>query len=81
MLRADLLKDGIREDLVIFMRYTSEELDEDLKAKDMYKGIKACMTDGGRYYLLLDEVQRNLNIPLRTIYLHPCLYTFLCRIS
>ena len=57
MLRADLLKDGIRVDHVIFMRYTSEELDEDLTAKDMYKGIKARMTDGGRYYLLLDEVQ------------------------
>ena len=37
MLRADLLKDGIREDHVIFMRYTSEELDEDLAAKDMYQ--------------------------------------------
>lgn len=37
MLRADLLKDGIREDHVIFMRYTSEELDEDLTAKDMYQ--------------------------------------------
>lgn len=57
MLRADLLKNGIREDHVIFMRYTSEELDEDLTAKDMYQGIKARMTDGGRYYLLLNEVQ------------------------
>ena len=57
MLRADLLKDGIRVDHVIFMRYTSEELDEDLTAKDMYKGIKARMTDGGRCYLLLNEVQ------------------------
>lgn len=37
MLRADLLKDGIREDHVIFMRYTSEELDEDLAVKDMYQ--------------------------------------------
>lgn len=37
MLRADLLKDGIREDLVIFIRYTSEELDEDLAVKDMYQ--------------------------------------------
>lgn len=57
MLRADLLKDGIREDHVIFMRYTSEELDEDLTAKDMYQGIKARMTGGGRYYLFLDDVQ------------------------
>lgn len=37
MFRADLLKDGIREDHVIFMRYTSEELDEDLAVKDMYQ--------------------------------------------
>lgn len=37
MLRADLLKDGIREDHVIFVRYTSEELDEDLAVKDMYQ--------------------------------------------
>ena len=37
MLRADLLKDGIRGDHVIFMRYTSEELDEDLAVKDMYQ--------------------------------------------
>lgn len=57
MLRADLLKDGIREDHVIFMRYTPEELDEDLTAKDMYQGIKARMTGGGRYYLFLDDVQ------------------------
>ena len=76
MLRADLLKDGIREDHVIFMRCTSEELDEDLKAKDMYKGIKACMTDGGRYYLLAksqhtspDDISPSLsiNFPLQNI--------------
>lgn len=57
MLKADLLKSGIKGDHIIFMRYTSEELDEGMTDKDMYQGIKARMADGGRYYLLLDEVQ------------------------
>ena len=57
MLKSDLLKDGIREDHIIFIRYTSEELDDGMKTKDMYFDIKTRMADGGRYYLLLDEVQ------------------------
>ena len=57
MLKADLLKSGIKGDHIIFMRYTSEELVEGMTDKDMYQGIKARMADGGRYYLLLDEVQ------------------------
>ena len=57
MLKADLLKSGIKGDHIIFMHYTSEELDEGMTDKDMYQGIKARMADGGRYYLLLDEVQ------------------------
>ena len=57
MFRADLLKDGVREDHIIFMRYTSEALDEAMTARAMYQGIKSRMADGGRYYLLLDEVQ------------------------
>ena len=57
MLRADLLEDGVREDHIIFMRYTSGALDEAMTARAMYQGIKSRMADGGRYYLLLDEVQ------------------------
>lgn len=57
MLKADLLKDGIRENHIIFMRYTSEEFDDGMTAKDMYQSIKMRMTDRGRYYLLLDEIQ------------------------
>lgn len=57
MLRADLLEDGVREDHIIFMRYTSEALDEAMTARAMYQGIKSRMADGGRYYLFLDEVQ------------------------
>ena len=56
MLRADLLKDGVSEDHIIFMRYTSEALDEAMTARAMYQGIQSRMADGGRYYLLLDEV-------------------------
>lgn len=57
MLRDDLLKSGIAADHIVNMRYTSEEFDDGMSDKDMYHGIKQKMTDGGRYYLLLDEVQ------------------------
>ena len=39
------------------MRDTSEDFDDGMTDKDMYQGIKEQMTDDGRYYLLLDEVQ------------------------
>ena len=57
MLKEDLIKSGISTDHVISMRYTSEDFDDGMTDKDMYNGIKNKMTDGGRYYLLLDEVQ------------------------
>ena len=57
MLKDDLLGSGIAADHVIHLRYTSEELDEGMTAKQMYRDIKEKMTDGQRYYLLLDEVQ------------------------
>lgn len=57
MLKDDLLGSGIAADHVIYLRYTSEELDEGMTAKQMYRDIKEKMTDGERYYLLLDEVQ------------------------
>lgn len=57
MLRDDLLQSGVEPSHIITMRYTSEELDEDMTDKDMYRAIKAKMTGEGRYYLLLDEVQ------------------------
>jgi len=53
-----LLKSGVNPDHIINMRYTSEELDADLTDKDMYNHIKEKMSDSGRYYLLLDEVQK-----------------------
>ena len=57
MLRDDLLESGIASDHIISMRYTSEDFDDGMTDKDMYNGIKVKMTDKGRYYLLLDEVQ------------------------
>ena len=57
MLWDDLLKSGIDADHIISMRYTSEDYDDGMTDKDMYQGIKERMTDDGRYYLLLDEVQ------------------------
>lgn len=57
MLYDDLLKSGIAEDHIIRMRYTSEEFDDGMTDKDMYRDIKEQMKDDGRYYLLLDEVQ------------------------
>ena len=57
MLKADLLGSGVGEDHIILMRYTSEELSAGMTDRDMYQGIKERMTDAGRYYLLLDEVQ------------------------
>ena len=57
MLKDDLLGSGIVADHVIHLRYTSEELDEGMTAKQMYQNIREKMTDSERYYLLLDEVQ------------------------
>ena len=57
MLRDNLVENGISIDHIISMRYTSEDFDEGMTDKDMYKGIKDKMTDNERYYLLLDEVQ------------------------
>ena len=57
MLKDDLFGNGIAADHVIHLRYTSEDLDDSMTAKQMYRDIKEKMTDGERYYLLLDEVQ------------------------
>lgn len=57
MLREDLLQNGIDENHIICMRYTSEDFQDGMNDKDMYHGIREKMTDNRRYYLLLDEVQ------------------------
>lgn len=57
MLRDDLMAGGVAADRVIFLRYTSEDFDEGMTDRDMYKDIRSRMIGEGRYYLLLDEVQ------------------------
>ena len=57
MLRDDLQNNGVAADHIISMCYTSEDFDDGMTDKDMYEGIKSRMKSGGRYYLLLDEVQ------------------------
>ena len=57
MLKEDLINCGIMEDHIISMRYTSEDFKDGMTDKDMHSGIREKITDDGRYYLLLDEVQ------------------------
>lgn len=57
MLRDDLKKDGVPDDHIIFARYTSEDMNEGMTDRGMYSSIKEKMTDEGKYYILLDEVQ------------------------
>lgn len=57
MLKGDLMNSGIAADHIISMRYTSENFDDGMTSKEMYKVIKEKITDDKRYYLLLDEVQ------------------------
>lgn len=57
MLQEELIKDGIAADHIIRMSYTSEDFEDSMTHKDMYQKVKDRMTEDGRYYLLLDEVQ------------------------
>ena len=57
MLKDDLISSGIPSDHVICARFTSEEFDDSMSAKEMYQDIKKQMEDNDCYYLLLDEVQ------------------------
>ncbi|SCH30149.1 Uncharacterised protein [uncultured Clostridium sp.] len=62
MLKDDLLGSGIASDHVIHLRYTSEELDDSMTAKQMYRDIKEKMTDGERYYLLLEDANTDIYV-------------------
>ena len=57
MFKEYLTNNGIPQDHIISIRYTSEDFSKILSDKDMYNDIKSKMTDNKRYYLLLDEVQ------------------------
>lgn len=57
MYREELIAGGVVPERIITVRYTSEDLDSGMTHRDMYNDIKNMMTEGGRYYILLDEVQ------------------------
>lgn len=57
MFKDDLIKSGVLANCLISMCYTSEDNDGGMTGKDMYNSIGEKMTDSGRYYLLIDEVQ------------------------
>lgn len=57
MLRDELEQDGVPTDHIIKMNYTSEDFEDGMTDKEMYRGILEKMSDTGQYYLLLDEVQ------------------------
>lgn len=56
MLRDDLISSGISKERIIFVRYTSEDMDEGMSDKDMYNAVREKIVDSERYYILLDEV-------------------------
>ena len=57
MLKEELLRNGVPSDHIICIRYTSEDFDDGMTEKEMYRNIKEKMTESDVYYLLLDEVQ------------------------
>ena len=57
MLGDELLKNGVPQDRILYRLYTSIEVEEGYTASQMYNELKQQMTGGGKYYLLLDEVQ------------------------
>ena len=56
MLREELLRRGVSEACIVSRRYTEMEL-ADLTVKTMYDDLRAAISNKGRCYLLLDEVQ------------------------
>lgn len=57
MLEKELVDSGVPGNHIITMRYTSENFEDGMRSKEMYRGIKEKIKDDARYYLLLDEVQ------------------------
>lgn len=56
MVAAELEKRGVAKENIIERRY-NEIMYEDFSAKEMYSDIKTAISDKGRCYLLLDELQ------------------------
>ncbi len=57
MLRGHLISAGVNSERIVSVRYTSMTFGSSLTAQQMYEGVKSAITDDGKHYLLLDEVQ------------------------
>lgn len=57
MIGDKLIKNGIKQDHIIYRLFTSVEVNDGYSKKDMYAELKEKLKDDERYYLLLDEVQ------------------------
>ena len=56
MVADELIKHGASKENIIERRY-SEIMYDDFSAKEMYSDIKTAISNKGRCYLLLDELQ------------------------
>ncbi|MDD2394587.1 MAG: ATP-binding protein [Sphaerochaeta sp.] len=57
MFKHALIESGVESEHIITRRYTSLDIPETFTVRDMYEDLKQAMHPGGRYYLLLDELQ------------------------
>ncbi len=57
MFKHALIENGVESEHIITRRYTSLDIPETFTVRDMYEDLKQAMHPGGRYYLLLDELQ------------------------
>ena len=56
MIKEELLSRGILSERIISRKYNEIELD-DMTSKEMYNDLKEAVSDKGRCYLFLDEIQ------------------------
>ena len=57
MIGDELIKNGIKQEHIIYRLFTSVEVNDGYSKKDMYDEIMDKLKGSERYYLLLDEVQ------------------------
>lgn len=57
MLKGELVKSGVAEELIIEKRYTDMDIPENITAKQMYNELKEAIGEKEYCYLLLDEIQ------------------------
>lgn len=57
LFKQELLSKGVAAEHIVARRYTSLDIPENFSARDMYNDLKQAMHGGGKFYLLLDELQ------------------------